>query len=838
MDPLKLRVSVFPHTKLMSMGRCVKDGLPVNFGDASTWGEALTKHYPTPALAVGYSVVGEPRTPRLAKRDERQIAKMGGEVLVHTLMIDYDLPKVDGQKVPWTDPDAAWDVLAKLTDSPGLWPTAFYTTKHGARLVYVLSHMLSPQDSEHVYKNLIDELRKLGIESDENTKDWTRMFVLPYVTKDDGEKLWENETIWVETFPDHTLNPDLLMGQAAREFEPCIIDSYKPDARRCDILLRKDGKATAMHRIAKKKLDSNDFLVYLFDNGATCDFPAGERDTRINAMAWSVVRGLYGKKGLQEMGPEFPYAVMRHGVSQMPRDEDDPDKDWTDTLWEKTCRIWESMVDEAEMERLDVAELEEEVLVGFKKQLMRDNANIRELMVRYDIETEVGFMKRHMILQSKGEIYMLGRDGFYQTRPVHPMGMHGQAESQGLGSLYGLLQFGERVSEVDLRREYGITVHQIEGRLGLDRGQIAGLGTECVRLQIPTYYVRPLEPLFVPQVDQWLKALAGDYYERLTDWIGHAQQVDRPICALSLTGGPGAGKTFLAELMGERFGPGGKNAEQVFGKWNIGLRDNPVINLDEHITGPSIDGKFREYVTGGNLMLSQRNVDERSYEVYPRVIVTANNLEALTHIVASRDLDDESHRALVERILHIQVDEEAKEMVRREETENWIRGDRLALRHFAWLYENRAQPSQWQGSGRFLVEGEQHSEVLQEARFNSPMVEAVMDLLVSLIESPGNSGDDINIREDLIHCSATKLAQVMKAKNAEYYHLTKSAKGIGAALRKLSIAHTSNPVRIWHVPVEPILRHAMSVGAKCPRLREIYETHHGEEAIKRLEKVI
>jgi hypothetical protein len=295
--------------------------------------------------------------------------------------------------------------------------------------------------------------------------------------------------------------------------------------------------------------------------------------------------------------------------------------------------------------------------------------------------------------------------------------------------------------------------------------------------------------------------------------------------------------------MGAMFGPGMKNGAQIFGQWNFRLRDNPVIHLDEDLGElqgiKNIDARFREFVTGGNFTLSQRNVDERSYEVYPRVILAANDLEALRHIMASRDLADASHYALAERLLHIEVDEDAKHLVTRNVTENWIKDECLALRHFAWLYENRAIPSEWAGIGRFLVEGDRKSEVLQESRFSSPVIEAVQRALVKIVESNGNLSAGAEVKGTVVKASATRISELMNMQSHDFYAVTKSPKAIGAALRKLANnLSTRHPVRLWHVPIEILLRYAIETGAPCDRLRKLYTEAHSPAALQALEERI
>lgn len=837
MNPLNLRIGVVPSIQShVSLSRSLKDEIQLKFMESMTLGQALEHQFDTPALFCTYYIEGEEKIPRLSKPCERLVQTKGKDIWISMLAVDYDLPKVDGKKAPWESEDGPWDLLAQLSDHPELWPTAFYSTRHGARLVYALSRALSPHDAEKAYGKLLSRLREVGIEGDENTRDWTRLFALPFITKDDGTKLWEDPTIFVETYPDRLLNPDLLIERQAAPFVPCIVDGDKPDAKQVERILWRESAQSPFHKRAKELLKNNSFAAYLFD-GSAADFRSGERDSKINTMAWTVVRTLFGKKGMEEIGPEHAYAVMHRGIAQMSPDEDEPNKDWTDVLWEKTCRIWEAAVDKAELERRTDEEIENEVLAGWRKAQIEEGLSVQGLLAQTGMKDERALLKRNLIVIAGRDNYLLGPRGVYSSYPVPIAGLHGAIEMMGLGRLYGLERFGERVSETDLRREHGVPVQEVVGRLGQKGAALSGLDSEHRTLYVPTYYRRDIEPAYVREVEEWLQVFAGERFDRLADWIAHSQDVPRPICALSLTGPPGAGKSFLAELLGAMFGPGQKNNETVFGQFNFRLKDNPVIHIDEgleNLKGRHIDAKFREFVTGGNLMLSQKNVDDRSYEVYPRVIISANNLDALHHIVASRDLDDDSHAALVERILHLEIDGKARRLVERKRTENWIRGDKLALRHFAWLYENRSIPSKYEGAGRFVVEGDRRSEMLEGTRFNSPLIEAVMRVLIRAIEAVGSVANAPEIDDDgMVMCSASAVSQLMSQQQADFYNLPRSPKGVAKALKRLSNNKSvKHPTRRWLVPLEFLLNYAIETGAKCDRLQQAFKEAHGERALQ------
>ncbi|MEM7203061.1 MAG: primase-helicase family protein [Planctomycetota bacterium] len=820
---LEFKVGVIHRKEFRSFGRggSLMESLPLN--------EALDTTFRTPSLFCCYYVLGEEEWPRLAKADLKDVIAKGGVVKVSCLVFDYDLPKVDGKKVPWECQEEIDDFLTTLHDAQGLWPSALYTTKHGARLIYKLETPLFPEAAERAYRVMLARLAEAGIHSDENTADWTRFFRLPFVRKEDGDDLSENPLIFCETYPHRVLSVEGLIATPT-QFTPCVIDSDKPTPEEVDrqlftLVQSPNGhtrRATANRRRAKRLFGDSPEAAYLFD-GAPADFPPGERDTSINRLAFKVCKRIYGR--IEDVGPEFAYALLHESISQLPGDTDHPD--WTDVLWEKVCRIWEKCEDEHSLKQASIEQLETRMLEGFRAQVAMDGSSLATLSSRLGW-SEVDYMRRHLVVCVGKDHYILGPNGDFLRDPVGVNGLHGNVDALGLSEIYGLIgNDGEPVSADVLRRKRAVSATPV-GRLGAKVPKLAGFG-DGLRLELPSYYLRDdVEPLFVAEVDQWLRRLGGENYERLIDWIGHAQDIYRPICALSLEGAAATGKTFLGELLAARFGPGGKNTEDVFGTWTGGVFRNPVIHCDEGAAsfreGKAIDQLFRQFVTGGELTIREKYRMSFAAEVYPRLVITANDLEALRDTVAKRDLDDESHNALAQRVLHIKVPSQGRKWSR-ESTSNWLVGDKLALRHFAWLFQNRSIPSKWSGAGRLLVEGEVDSPELKRFRFRTPMMEAVQETLIQALGSKGNLSQVVQAFEDdpryiLVRTDALRQAMVDLPGHHQKLSLTSTA--IGTALGKLSKGRLKHPRR-FIIPMETLLDFAQEVGMDCDRLQRLCE---------------
>ena len=343
-DPLQTTVGVVPHTRVQSLGKALSQGNPVTFMDRMTLGEALEKHHDSPALFTDYYIDGEEKLPRLAKKDEAWVTAKDRQVRVHSLAVDYDLPKTDGEKTPWADLEEAEEFLASLAEKiPDLWPTVFYTTKHGARLIYVLTCPLTTSEAEQAYIKLLARLRESGIESDENTKDWTRLFVLPFATKfevDDAgnvtneEKLWENPTIFCETYPDSVLVPDILLAFTPTQSKAAR-DDAPPDPKVCEKLREVNADKLRMFTDAAG-LSRSDKLRGALDGKLQTD---KGRDTGLYFAAKDCAEALV----LQTWaGPELVFALLEPIAMVMSPDKAEPGKAWADVLWEKVCRTWDA----------------------------------------------------------------------------------------------------------------------------------------------------------------------------------------------------------------------------------------------------------------------------------------------------------------------------------------------------------------------------------------------------------------------------------------------------------------------------------------------------------------
>ena len=822
--------------------------------------EALEHRFEVPAHFATYFVHGEKSWHRLRKvhSGDQQHA---GRLFTSMLVIDYDRPKINEKKDPWGSQEEI-DELLILLEEADLWPAVSYVTRHGMRFIYVLSEPVPVTESEHLYRILLSRLASIGIESDDQTKDWTHVFALPFITTGDWEPTggtrsdglpetrfaptawsWENPLVADSLIVTETAQMDVRALRSQRQ-QPNLIEIHddRPTAKEAQTLLFGDsGKQTEFYKKAKTLLKNNAFVDVIFSD-SPAPFPPGERNTSIFRMVGSLTMRLWNR--IEGMTPQHVYALMESCLRGL-------EEDSCEVMWEQLCRTWEKFHNDEEIQRVSDEDTRAHMLEGFREQVTRSGASLARLAQRLE-ETEQQFMQRHLILISNRRLYLMNATGNYRTSPTNRDGLVTAILGLGLGSIYGInATDGSEVPLDQVLRRCCSSLDRIDGRLGLKRnsGMLSGFADGDLVLTLPTYYRREDIPAeFVAEVDTYFRKLAGENFERLMDWLGHAQNIHRPICALSISAPFSTGKTFLGDMLAACFGPGGKNTESVMtGTWNDGLMRNPVIHADEGLTEKTkvkrIDQMIRLTVTGGATEIRQRSTDARTAEVYPRMLITANDLDALHTALGKRVLEDDSREALMVRMLHIQAQPEAAVYLKskggRDFTNDWIQGECKALKHLAWVFENRDQPSKFKGDGRLLVSGssdqygDSGADTLEAALDESPLRAILLASLCLAVEklAMGQNQICVEIVNGRMETTAHKLASFM-----EFNHFGQKMPTQYEVSRSMRSIATRPPgkkkgVRNWRVKLDALRDFAEENGYSEKVLDKIFQLRVAESKI-------
>lgn len=185
--------------------------------------------------------------------------------------------------------------------------------------------------------------------------------------------------------------------------------------------------------------------------------------------------------------------------------------------------------------------------------------------------------------------------------------------------------------------------------------------------------LRELKPIEVPQVAEWLKALGGAQHEELLDWIAAVTHLDKPCAILYLDGGPGTGKTLLANGLSRLWTEHGPVLlSEVAGSHNDYLLSCPLILADEVL--PDVLRRAE-----GILTVSKREV---------RLIFTTNNHRPLDIQELPTVLGP---AAVVERVLYVHISKQTRKVLESLES-GFVRKfvtDDLLAKHALWLKDKR-----------------------------------------------------------------------------------------------------------------------------------------------------
>jgi hypothetical protein len=338
-------------------------------------------------------------------------------------------------------------------------------------------------------------------------------------------------------------------------------------------------------------------------------------------------------------------------------------------------------------------------------------------------------------------------------------------------------------------------------------------------------------------------------------WLGHALDATWGIAALVLIGASGTGKGMLVQGLAENFESPAFNDGRALGRFNVGLLENPIVVLDEGIPsgfgeGRKVDETLRSLIAGGNLAIEPKGLDVIHAQIYPRLVVTSNDWDAVQQIAGVRDLSDESLIALSTRFLIVTVGDDARRWLTANGnysfTKGWVAGSvpsqyRVAA-HIRWLYENRKSATR--GSGRLLVEGNRKNEILQSMSIRTPVAQAVLRTVVQMVEDGmGHAGfciDDIGRVWIVPHAIVTYYEKRLM----QHVRTDLTNKKVAAVLRKICkgepahatmLRSTGEKQRWWELNVETLLSEAVFSGQPRMKLRELFRRQHGEDALAILE---
>ena len=700
---LRRQVGVLPHRAVSGIN---------NLGDKAdslticTLDEAMKRKWPTEALFVPYRPLKH-KGPysRCNKPVLPQLREAGDDLVTDMLVFDYDLP----DKKEWGrgDFDEWRRRFADLAQGPLEWAARWryvYATAHGSRIVYVLDKNISMEDSEGYHYWILKELQgKLTLCP--GCSDWTHLFRLPYIVRD-GKNTWDQSYCRVLVRKDTVLDLSLIDKEESRTapiyaYVPKL-DIPQPNMEEVDVLLQDTPQITSV----KRRLKNKPVYPVLFDHVLLAE---ENRNSTITSFVGTVVSALCRVDG---MSPEMIYALFLGPVLQLPESHKTPDR--TIMLWDVTLRMWakEQAKIEAQRERVkrEMARGEES-LVEIKEEmkLWCDHPGLYE-------HDALEWMKQHLIANSGKNFYVMQANGYYDSMSLSKDQLVARIKILGMEGAVMLKKpnkTGHGMTAMTISEVLGkhsTPVSCIVTRPSIPGGRINNMDKATSTLEICSYRRNPdLVGEYNEEVDEWLRRLFGDQYDKGMRWIAWALAFEEgPICALSLAGARGSGKKMLVQGLSECLEtPRLASADDLVTQWQYGLLASPFLVVNEGwpkaYGGMHAADKFRGVVGGDSFPINTKGRDPVQSKCAIRVLFTANNENVIMMLAAGRDLSPDDRNALSQRLFHVDYDELAAEYFislgglayTGREGSRWIDRDSgggsdfIVAKHLLSLYEKR-----------------------------------------------------------------------------------------------------------------------------------------------------
>jgi hypothetical protein len=779
-----MKISVF-NTKRILGAKCLADlGDPeilervssIDLHEGTDLDEALEREWETDAHFVMYHADDGDGARMFARINKGpfagQLEQDGGRVVVGVLVFDHDLPRdSSGAKQQWSA-SSLESFLGDLQEAAGTSipdPTAWYSTLHGSRFIYVLDEPVDTMTAEAMMRGMMTVFLDAGIELDDACKDWTRLFRLPNVERE-GHGHYESTMF---SGGPALVVADAPIGEVEKGNVSATIDHYDGEMPNPDEVLelleekRDNGRTykSDLVKAAKKALLGRDAEGIIFEHKPIV---VGEKDWDTSVMR--IVGQTVGMLAREASAtPEGIYALLHASLEQLQDREmrGANETNWYENAWGKIIRAWNGEQEQIEVERAEHA-ARQEAAQATKVEMIEAYREARpEDDVPEDKDEALEWYARRMIATTGKFHYVMRDDQSYNLQPCTDSTLIPTVRDLGMADVIPTTEYrGKMVvnrSSREIINDCAMPVVEVIPSVLEDIAYIDGRPGSR-RLHVPIHRLNPdlaEEGIYNPDVDEWLQALGGKQYERLVEWLAHALDVKRSICALNLYGSPGTGKGLLALGISECFESGQVNGPEALGKFNKGLLKSPLVNCDEGVPSMSngetlpLDQAFRSLVTGGKVMIRQMHTDHFMAELYPRIMFTSNDRDIISSIVGHRDLTDDDTRAIEQRLLSIEVSPDARMLLTGKgnftHTHGWVAGNErtklVVANHIYWLYLRREKSQT--SSGRLLVEGDVQTKLVNDLRIRSRDAETVLRAIVKLITSAQGGNARIHVHEQM-----------------------------------------------------------------------------------------
>lgn len=791
-------------------GRSAKGAWAVDSMEVFSLAEMCHTPFPTDSHFVSYTVEGLSATPRLTKPVLGAVLATGRAVMCNMVVVDVDLHHQLGyaDKMPWTELESAQVeamndkvefLLAFLSEREAP-ANVWYRTTNGLRFIHVLGTQFPAGSSFEAYlRRLLRHYEDAGIKPDASCVDWTRFFRCPSVVREDsGVYTTEVESQWDEfttpllselrTAVKDTAILDikpLHRGQPTPEEAKLLLEDFRPGSK---ILVK-----TAAYEQCKSTLSGHAYEVAI--KGRAIGEP-GNRDTSLVRTAGDVVQCLHRHPWAT---PEIAYAMLLPATEAL-----GPDEDWCGKLWAKILEFWARDTAVSQMDtvvRTEKVVLKQDKALTAQEQFLEgvrtwlpaarevSDGQTLELLT----EMKLGVLKH----QHKGYCYVLERSGFYDITPCNKDSLRMVLRDREMEWLIPIEYEGTdkqgRVVQHPIKtdsildshaRSFSEEVCTIKAPGNhVDLDDSLGRTTVCL---VPFKFRDDLKPEFSEDVDQWLRSMAPP--DRWDDFIRAITYLlaiyDGPTAAVAITGPPGTGKKMIALGVAECFSAGSAvNGDVLVERFNGSLMKSPLIWIDEGIKRGS-DGidpadRFRKIVTGGAIPIERKGLEVVDIAGVHRILVTANNLDALSMLGGRRGRTSDDWAAIGERLVHFRAENAAAHYLGSRGglrfTDGWVQSDTgktsqfVVAKHLIWHYYNTLQRNEdgtlVRMGKRLLFEGSSTSQIIYDLESGSGLVPDIALVINSMLSGPVNTSGALLMHKDrVVYYLTAKVVEAVQSK--------------------------------------------------------------------------